>query len=57
MPDALPPRFIELKKEIASTYPNFAENSAEAWKGILQELKKTHADIVKAGPDVTFLQT
>lgn len=54
--EALPSRFLELKKEIASTYPNFAESSAESWNDILEELKTTHTDIAKAGPDVTFIQ-
>jgi hypothetical protein len=52
MSEALPSRFLDLKKEIASTYPDFAESSTEAWNGILEQLKKLHANVTKEGSDV-----
>lgn len=52
MSEALPPRFLDLKKEIASSYPDFAERATKTWTGILEQLRKVNVDIAKAGSDV-----
>jgi len=52
MSETLPSQFLDLKKEIASTYLGFAESSSEAWNGILEQLKKVHVDIAKASSDL-----
>lgn len=51
MSEALPPRFLDLKKEIASSYPDFAERATKTWTGILEQLRKVNVDIAKAGSD------
>lgn len=55
MAEALPPRFIDLKKEIASTYPDFAQRATEAWAGIIEQLQSVNADIAKVGSGVMSL--
>ncbi|KII86315.1 hypothetical protein PLICRDRAFT_43911 [Plicaturopsis crispa FD-325 SS-3] len=47
----LPPRFAELKQQIASTYPNFEEKVTRAWNEILAELEQVTKNIARAGPD------
>jgi hypothetical protein len=53
-----PPRYQELKQEIANSYPNFEERITKAWGEILDELQKTAEIIEKEGsegiPQVKF---
>ncbi|OBZ72402.1 Uncharacterized protein YbiU [Grifola frondosa] len=53
-----PPRLVEVKQEIAASYPNFQERVTKAWADILGELEKVTAEIAsqgpKAVPEVTF---
>ncbi|KAF8071601.1 hypothetical protein FPV67DRAFT_1622090 [Lyophyllum atratum] len=47
----LPPRFADLKQEIAASYPDFKDRVTQAWGEIIAELKNVNADIAKTGPD------
>lgn len=47
-----PPRFVEIKKEIAASYPNFQERVTKAWNELLVDLDKVTTDIAKEGTDV-----
>ncbi|KAH9917026.1 uncharacterized protein B0H18DRAFT_47152 [Fomitopsis serialis] len=53
-----PPRFIELKKEIAASYPDFQARVTKAWNELLAELEVFTADVAKQGteyvPQVDF---
>ncbi|CAL1716090.1 unnamed protein product [Somion occarium] len=53
-----PPRFTEIKHDIAESYPNFQERVTQAWNEILQELKSAVADFARQGseavPQVEF---
>lgn len=51
----LPPRFVELKKEIVAAYPDFEQRATKAWGEILQELKAATDDIAAKGSDVCFI--
>ena len=48
-----PPRFVELKKEIAGSYPDFEARVTKAWGEILQELEKATKDIASKGSQVS----
>lgn len=48
----LPPRFADLKREIASSYPNFQERVTKAWGEVLEELEKYTGEIIAEGPNV-----
>ncbi|KAG6904910.1 hypothetical protein DXG01_006269 [Tephrocybe rancida] len=50
-PDSLPPRFADLKREIAASFPNFQENATKAWGEIIAQLKVVNAEIAEAGPE------
>ncbi|CAK5269425.1 unnamed protein product [Mycena citricolor] len=54
----LPPRFADLKREIASANPNFEQNLTRAWGELLVELEKATSDIAAQGssyiPQVHF---
>lgn len=47
-----PPRFVELKKEIAAAYPDFATRVTKAWGEILQEVDKATKEIASQGSQV-----
>ncbi|KAF8645864.1 hypothetical protein AX16_007522 [Volvariella volvacea WC 439] len=47
----LPPRFAELKKEIAGLYPDFEVNVTRAWKEIIEELEKVTNVVKNVGSD------
>ena len=47
-----PPRFTELKSQIAALYPNFEENVTRAWREVLLELKTVTDDIIAKGSEV-----
>lgn len=36
----LPPRFVDVKRSIASSYPDFEARATNAWYEILEELDK-----------------
>ena len=48
-----PPRFVELKKEIAGSYPDFEARVTKAWGEILQELEKVTKEITGKGSQVS----
>ena len=48
-----PPRFTELKKDIADSYPDFQERATKAWNELLGELKTGTASIAQQGSEVT----
>ncbi|KAM6489160.1 Protein of unknown function (DUF1479) domain containing protein [Amanita muscaria] len=47
----LPPRFVELKREIAASYPDFEQRVTKAWKEIVEQLNETTVAIIKEGPN------
>ncbi|KAJ3528321.1 hypothetical protein NM688_g8015 [Phlebia brevispora] len=48
-----PPRFVELKKQIAESFgPDFEERVTRAWREILNELKDATESIAKQGSDI-----
>ncbi|KAJ3555054.1 hypothetical protein NM688_g2785 [Phlebia brevispora] len=47
-----PPRLADLKREIANSYPHFAENITQAWNDVLTELKTVTDIIATKGSDV-----
>lgn len=48
----LPERFADIKREIASSIPNFQERATRSWTEILQELQLRTDSIIKDGPEV-----
>ncbi|KAH8831874.1 hypothetical protein DL96DRAFT_1667904 [Flagelloscypha sp. PMI_526] len=46
-----PPRFAQLKQEIASSVPDFEARVTQSWKEILQELNNVTSTIAKTGSD------
>ncbi|TFK73248.1 DUF1479-domain-containing protein [Pluteus cervinus] len=50
-PFTLPPRFADLKREIAESYPDFQERATRAWAEIVEQLEHTSETVVKTGPD------
>ena len=50
----LPPRFADLKREIAESYPDFEKRVTDAWAEIVQQLKETSEVVKKEGSDVRF---
>ena len=56
IPGPLPPRFADLKREIAqSGGPDFEQRITAAWAELLAELAKNNAEIEKAGSQVLIL--
>ncbi|KAJ8469327.1 hypothetical protein ONZ45_g16928 [Pleurotus djamor] len=55
---SFPPRFTELKKEIAASYPDFEQHITKAWQEVLTTLKDTTHKIAQEGsngiPQVNF---
>ncbi|KAJ3490842.1 hypothetical protein NLI96_g1126 [Meripilus lineatus] len=53
-----PPRFTEIKKDIANSYPDFQERITQAWNDLLDELNRTTKEIANQGsqavPEVEF---
>jgi len=48
----LPPRFAQLKREIAESYPDFEQRVTKAWKEIIEQLNETTQVIAKEGSNV-----
>ncbi|KAI0339923.1 DUF1479-domain-containing protein [Trametopsis cervina] len=48
----LPPRFIELKKEIAGSHPDFEKRVTAAWADLLKELKTGTDEIAAQGSEI-----
>ena len=51
----LPPRFADLKREIASSYPDFEQRVTKAWAEIIDQLNETTKEIAKEGSEVRRL--
>ncbi|PFH48468.1 hypothetical protein AMATHDRAFT_65378 [Amanita thiersii Skay4041] len=47
----LPPRYAELKREIAASIPDFESKVTKAWKEVTEELKNATGTIAKEGSD------
>ena len=47
--------FLNIKKEIASAYPDFQKHVTRAWGEILVELAKKTDEISKSGPEVSLV--
>ena len=52
-----PPRFADIKRQIAASYPDFEERATRAWADILAELDKATTDIARQGSEVTSPNT
>ena len=50
-----PPRFAELKRTIAESYPDFEKNVTKAWNEVLEELKVATDEFATKGPEVRVL--
>ena len=48
-----PERFVDLKREIASSYPNFQERVTKAWADVLEQLEARTNLIIGGGPSVS----
>lgn len=48
----LPARFVDLKREIAASYPDFQARATAAWNDLLGELKVTTAQIAEQGSNI-----
>jgi hypothetical protein len=48
----LPPRFVDLKRSIASSYPDFEARATTAWREIITELDKVTKVIKEEGSNV-----
>ena len=48
----LPPRFVDLKRSIASSYPDFEARATNAWREIIAELDKVTSIIKEEGLNV-----
>ncbi len=51
----LPPRFADLKREIANSYPDFEKRVTKAWAEIIDQLNKRTEEIAKEGSEVRRL--
>ncbi|KAG5638108.1 hypothetical protein H0H81_001786 [Sphagnurus paluster] len=49
--EVLPPRFANLKQEIAASYPKFRERATQAWREVIAELQEATLEIAKAGSE------
>ncbi|ETW82782.1 hypothetical protein HETIRDRAFT_315342 [Heterobasidion irregulare TC 32-1] len=48
----MPLRFVDLKREIAASYPNFEARATRAWGEIVEHLHESTKDIIDSGSDV-----
>ncbi|KAI0057191.1 DUF1479-domain-containing protein [Artomyces pyxidatus] len=48
----MPPRFVDLKREIAASYPDFEARVTRAWNEVLQQLDAASKEIVVEGQNV-----
>lgn len=49
----MPPRFVDLKREIAASYPDFEARATRAWGEIVEHLHESTKDIIDSGSDVS----
>ncbi|KAF4613742.1 hypothetical protein D9613_008102 [Agrocybe pediades] len=47
----LPPRFVDLKKQIAAQYPDFEQNAVRSWGEVLEEMNKVTKVVKVEGVD------
>ena len=52
---SLPPRFVDLKHSIASSYPDFEARATTAWREIISELDKVTSVIKEEGLNVSSI--
>ena len=50
-----PPEFVEIKREIVDSFPDFEARATVAWNEILGELEKITEIIAKEGSEVCIL--
>ena len=50
----LPPRFVELKKAIAASHPDFEKRVTAAWGDLLKELEIGTKEIAEQGSKVSI---
>lgn len=51
----LPERFADIKRNIATSLPDFQKRVTEAWADILKELEQRTKTIKEEGPNVSLL--
>ena len=51
----IPARFVDLKRDIAASYPDFETRVTVAWNDLLKDLKITTEKIAGEGPDVSLV--
>jgi hypothetical protein len=49
----LPNRFVDLKREIAASHPDFQQQLTRAWIEVLRELEERAHHIVQGGSSVS----
>lgn len=49
----MPARFVDLKHEIASSYPDFEARVTTAWNEILQHLEAVSLKVAESGSEVS----
>lgn len=47
-----PPRFADIKREIAASIPDFEQRATRAWLDVLAELDKATEEIAREGSEV-----
>lgn len=52
---SFPNRFVDLKREIASSYPDFQQRLTNAWVDVLGQLEETTNRIISEGPSVSIV--
>lgn len=50
-----PPRFVDLKREIASSFPDFEARLTQAWKEVIGELIAFSDKVQREGSDVSIV--
>jgi hypothetical protein len=51
----LPPRFLDFKREIANSHPDFEKRVTKAWAEIIDQLNERTEEIAKEGSEVRRL--
>jgi hypothetical protein len=51
-----PPRFVDIKREIAASYPDFEDRVTRAWNDVLGELERATSEIAAQSSEVRFIR-
>lgn len=47
-----PNRFVDIKREIAASHPDFQQRLTSAWVDVLEQLDESTSRIIRKGPSV-----